>query len=129
MGNPHSVRFREDAKSLFPELQNCRVGMRLNGEPGMEVPTSELLVATASSCSVDHVVFLRRSRSGPASINRFDAADALAWLERVVLYGPAEVQASQRQAYRRLTDAGIWELHYSNLSDAVNLLEQLGAAA
>ncbi len=128
-GNPHSVRFREDAKTLFPELQNCRVRTKPNGEPGMEVSTSELPVVTASSCSVDHLVFLRRSKSGPASINRFSAADALAWLERAVLYGPSEAQASQREAYRRLTSAGIWELHYSSLSDAVNLLEQLGAAA
>jgi hypothetical protein len=128
VGNPYSVRFREDAKFLFPELANCRVALRPNGALGMEVRTSELPVSTASGCSIDHVVFLRRSSSGPAKLNHFGAEGALAWLERAVLYGPAEIQAAQRQAYRRLLSAGIWELHYSDLSDAVNVLDQLGTA-
>jgi hypothetical protein len=129
VGNPHSLRFRQDAKILFPELADCVVGLRQNGALGMEVRTSKLPVSTLGGCSIDHLVFLRRSRTGRARMNRYDAGEALRWLERVELYGPAEVQASQRQAYRRLLDAGLWELHYSDLSDAVNLLEQLGAAA
>ena len=110
---------------LFPELRNYRFAPKLNGAPGMEVPTSELPVTTANGCPIDHLVFLRRSSSGSARIEPFDADRALEWLEQVDFYGPAEVQASQRQAYRRLLDAGIWELHYSNLSDAMKLLEQL----
>ena len=129
VGNPYSARFREEAKFLFPELENFRVASRPNGKWAMEVRTSELPVTTANGCSIDHMVFLRRSRSGPARMNRFDAADALAWLERAVLYGPGDFRSAQRQTYRRLLDAGIWELHYSSLSDAVNLLDQLGGRA
>jgi hypothetical protein len=125
VGNPYSVRFREDAKFLFPELEKYRVKLRPNGGIGMEVRTSELPIATVTGCSIDHVVFLRRSRSGPASVDRYNAAEALAWFERAVLFGPDEAQAEQRETYKRLLKAGVWELHYSDLSDAVELLNQL----
>lgn len=126
VGNPHRLRFREDAKYLFPELADHKVARRHNGALGMEVETSELPIMTANGSSIDHLVFLRRSRSGRASMNRFSPAEALDWLEKAILYGPAEVRASQRQAYRRLVDAGVWELHYSDLEDAVRLLDELG---
>jgi hypothetical protein len=129
IGNPHTIRFREDAKLLFPELSGSKVARRHNGALGIEMPTSGLPLSTTGGCSVDHLVFLRRSGSGRARMNRFNAVDALAWLERASLYGSAGLQESQRQAYRRLLDAGVWELHYSDLSDAVKLLDQLGAAA
>jgi hypothetical protein len=129
VGNPHSIRFREDAKFLFPELADFKVAQRHNGAMGIEARTSQLPVTTASGCTIDHLVFLRRSRSGPARINRFSVSGALQWLEKATLYGPEDVQTSQRQAYRRLVDAGVWELHYSDLSEAIQLLEQLGAHA
>ena len=127
VGNPYSIRFREDAKILFPELAGCKVERRLNGALGIEARTSQLPVTTASGCSIHHLVFLRRSRAGPAGIDRFAKAQALRWLEKATLYGPEDVQASQRRAYRRLLDADVWELRYSDLSDALNLLDQLGA--
>jgi hypothetical protein len=127
VGNPHILRLREDAKDLFPELADRRVALRMNGKWGMEVPTSELPFSKANGCSIDHLVFLRRSSGGLASLKTMDPQDALAWLQQVVLYGPAEGQASQRQAYRRLLDSGLWELHYSDLDEAVELLNQLGA--
>jgi len=129
LGNPYNIRFREDAKFLFPELDGFEVARRHNGAMGIEARVSELPVTTANGCSIDHLVFLRRSRSGSASMDRFAKSEALHWLEKVTLYGSEDAQASQRQAYRRLLDAGIWELHYSDLSDAVKLLDQLGAAA
>jgi hypothetical protein len=129
LGNPSTIRLREDARVLFPEFAGCTVARRHNGALGIEVRSSNLPISTAHGCSIDHLVFLRRSRSGPASMNRFSTGDALRWLEKTILYGPADVQASQRQAYRRLLDAGIWELHYSDLSSAVELLDQLRAAA
>jgi hypothetical protein len=129
VGNPHNIRFRPDAKFLFPELADFEVAPRHNGALGIEARTSELPVETAHGCSIDHLVFLRRTRSGRASMNRFPESDALRWLEKTPVYGPVETQASQRQAYRRLLGAGIWELHYSDLPAALQLLDQLGTAA
>jgi hypothetical protein len=129
VGNPHSMRFRKDAKALFPELAGFAVALRQNGALAIEVRTSQLPVSTMGGCSIDHLVFLRRSATGRARMNRYEPEEALEWLERASLYGPAEVQKSQRQAYRRLLDAGLWELHYSDLSEAVNMLDQLAEAA
>jgi hypothetical protein len=130
VGNPYSIRFREDAKVLFPELENHRARVRMNGKWGMELRTLGLPIATASGCSIDHLVFLRRGRRGAARMNRFDASEAMAFFERTLtFYGTDEMKAAQLQAYRRLLDAGIWELHYSDLSDAMGLLHQLGAEA
>jgi hypothetical protein len=128
VGNPYGIRFREDAKNLFPELARHKIARRQNGRLGLEVRTSELPVTTAPGCSIDHMVFLRRASSGPARINRYGASEALRWLNRSTAYGPQEAQASQRQAYRRLLDAGIWELHYSDLEDAIRVLNGLGDA-
>jgi hypothetical protein len=129
VGNPHNIRFREDAKLLFPELADNKVARRHNGALGIEVRTAELPVSTAGGCSIDHLVFLRRSRSGRPAMNRLEASEAQHWLGKATLYGPEEIRVSQRQAYRRLLDAGLWELHYSDLSEAVEMLDQLGAAA
>jgi len=128
VGNPFAIRFREDAKSLFPELSSFKVAQRHNGALGIEARTSALPVSTAHGCSIDHLVFLRRSGSRPASLDRVEASEAQCWLEKASLYGPYDVRESQRQAYRRLLGAGIWELHYSHLPDAVRLLDRLGAA-
>lgn len=126
-GNPHIVRFRADAKDLFPELERFRVARRVNGKQGIEVRTSELGISTAAGCAIDHLVFIRRSRTGPPGINPSDPAKALHWLESAACYGSEEVRAAQRQAYRRLVDAHVWELRYSDLSDAIQMLNGLGA--
>jgi len=129
VGNPYNMRFREDARRLFPEMADCVVGLRPNGAMGIEVNTSELPVSTSTGCSIDHVVFLRRSSSGRARMNRYHRDEVLRWLEGNVLYGPEDQQVAQRQAYRRLVDAGLWELHYSDLQDAVDLLGGFGGKA
>lgn len=129
VGNPRTLRFRPDAKKLFPELADCEVAFRPNGMLGMEVPTSRLPIAVAGGCAIDHVVFLKRSGSGRARISPCETSEALRRLERVNLYGPPDVQESQRRAYRRLLDAGLWWLHYSDLDEAIRELGRLGAAA
>jgi hypothetical protein len=129
VGNPHNIRFRQDAKFLFPELENFEVARRHNGAMGIEARTAELPMATAHGCAIDHLVFLRRSPSGPARMNPFAESEALRWFEKIPQYGSEQVQVSQRQAYRRLLGAGFWELHYSDVAAAVQLLNQLGAPA
>ncbi len=129
VGNPFSIRFREDAKFLFPELESHRVGLRPNGQLGMEVSTAKLPVRVAGGTAINHVVFLRRARNCRASVNRFHSADALAWFERMAVYGPPEAQGAQGQAYKRLLEAEVWELHYSDLAEAVQMLDLLEVGA
>ncbi len=121
----YNIRFREDAKFLFPELADIQSRAAAewrggNGSAHLGTPDFD-----GGGCSIDHLVFLRRARSGRPSMNRMEAmaaSEARHWLGTgAPLYGPQEVRVSQRQAYRRLLDAGLWELHYSELQDAVEI--------
>jgi hypothetical protein len=125
IGNPHTLRFREDAKSLFPELEDWHAAERPNGKIGLEVFTKRLPgIATADGCVIDHVVFLNRNEAGPKLV-RFETEAALRWFEQFSCYGSQEARDLQRNAYRRLLGASIWELRYRDLDAAVGRLERL----
>src|SRR5713101_4670374 len=81
IGDPHYMRFREDAKFLFPELAERLVVSRPNGKIGIEVPTNELPIRTAPGCSIEHMVFLNRNEAGATQLRRYSKADAMAWCE------------------------------------------------
>ncbi len=125
IGDPHSIRFREDAKCLFPELADRHVLVRPNGKIGIELSTSELSIETAFACSIEHIVFLNRSESGVARLRRYSKEDAMTWCEQYVNFGTADVRAAQIRCYQRLLGAGIWELQYSEFDGAIPRLEQL----
>jgi len=125
IGDPHVMRFREDAKSLFPELADRITFTRPNGKIGMEVLTRELPIETAYSCSIEHIVFLNRSDTGAARLRRYSKEDAMTWCEQYVNFGTAEVRDAQVRCHQRLLGAGIWELHYSDFDGAIARLEQL----
>lgn len=125
IGNPHSLRFREDAKVLFPELEKWTVTARLNGKLGFEVLTNQLPgISTAEGCTIDHVVFLNRREPGPKLV-RFETEAALSWFEQFSCYGPETIRDSQRKAYRRLARAATWELRYRSLDEAMARLKGL----
>ncbi len=125
IGDPYAMRFREDAKTLFPELANRLVFARPNGKIGIEVLTHELPIVTAPGCSIEHLVFLNRKEAGAARLQHYSKADAMAWCEQYVAFGTAEVRAAQLACYQRLLGAGVWELHYSDFDGAIARLEQL----
>lgn len=125
IGDPHSIRFREDARRFFPELADRLTVVRPNGKPAIEVLTRELPIAIASRCSIEHVVFLAREESGSARLLPFSKAQALENLKQYVACGTAEVRAAQLACHRRLLGAGMWELRYAGLDDAVARLEQV----
>jgi hypothetical protein len=125
IGDPYAMRFREDAKFLFPELADRLVVARPNGKIGIEVLTHELPIETALGCSIDHLVFLNRSEAGATRLQRYSKEDAMTRCEEYVVYGTADVRAAQSRCYQRLLGAGIWELHYSDFDGAIARLEQL----
>lgn len=125
IGNPYVLRFREDAKLLFPELADCPAAVRLNGKIGVEVLTNLLQgISIANGSVIDHIVFLNRDEPGP-KLMRFETEAALCWFEQFSCYGTEKVRNLQRNAYRRLTGAKIWELRYTELDSAVARLERL----
>jgi len=124
-GDPYALHLREDAKTFFPELQDHMPTSRPNGKVGIEVLTHDLPMQVASGCTVDHIVFLNRSEPGPVRLRRYPLEDVLRWCERYVTFGPARVQEAQIRAYQRLLSAGLWELRYRDLDEAVARLERL----
>jgi hypothetical protein len=125
LGNPHFIRFREDARELFPELADELAHIRPNGKIGMELRTRDLPITTAPGARIEHLVMLDRKRSGSARIRRYPKDQMQAWCEHFVNFGSDEVRCAQRQCHRRLLDASLWEMSYADLDDAVRRLEQL----
>jgi hypothetical protein len=125
IGDPYSIRFREDARRLFPELADRQPEMLPTSKLGFEVFTRELPIATALGCVIEHIVFLNRSEPGPRRLRPYLKDQALAWFERTVCFGASDVRTAQLRSYRRLADAGIWELCYRDFNDGIGRLEQL----
>ncbi len=125
IGDPHGIRFRTDAPDLFPELADRHPTVRPNGKLAIEVRTRDLGIFTAPGCVVDHVVFLDREHSGPASIQRCPEYLAQEYWAQYAFLGTREVQTAQRRCHRRLLHAGLWRMRYSDLGDAVSQLERL----
>jgi hypothetical protein len=125
IGDPYTIRYREDAKQLFPELEHHVATARPNGKIGLEVFTRELPITIAPGSTIEHVVFLRRDKPGPTRLLPYPKDEAVAWCERACLYGVDVVRAAQRRSYKRLSGAGMWEMCYRDLDAAVARLEQL----
>jgi hypothetical protein len=125
VGNPHSIRFREDAQRFFPELLGQCPRIRPNGKFGLEIFTRELPMQVAPGCSVEYIVYLDRQASGPARLRRYEKTRALADWERYAVFGADHVRAAQRRCYQRLLAAGLFEMQYADMHDAVERLEQL----
>ncbi len=125
VGDPNVIRFRDDARQLFPELAERLLITRPNGKIGLELFTRDLPFKKSFGCNIDHVIFLNRHQRGNARLRTFPQDQLDAWLERYVNFGTPEVQAAQKRCQQRLRDAGVWEMSYGNLDDAVQRLEQL----
>lgn len=125
VGHAHRVRFRPDAKLLFPELAHHDVTPRLEGKPSIEVPVAELPVTKiANECEVHSIVYLKRNRSAPAMLIRLPEGTAT---ERMCqeLYSAGEVRARHEKMLERFLTTPTYELHYWDLGDAVDALEAL----
>ena len=125
VGNSHFIRFREDARQLFPELADHFVITRPNGKIGIEVFTRDLPIAIAPGARIEHVVFLDRNHRGNARLQRCPKEQMQAFCERYVNFGSNEMRAAQTRCHERLLNAPIWEMSYQNFDDAVRRLEQL----
>jgi len=125
-GNPHSMRFRESAAELFPELTNQRVTRRLSGDMAIELPTASVPgIKISSECPVDYIVFLNRMEPDPSGLSHFPKGRALEWFEQVICYGEEDVRVAQRASLQNLLAAHVLELRYSDLATAVSHLETL----
>jgi hypothetical protein len=71
------------------------------------------------------MVFLNRKGPPSPRLAVFSKSEAADWLEMHTHYGVDLVKQERREAYRRLLKAGVWQLEYSNLDQAIARLEDL----
>ncbi len=124
VGNPQSIRFRQSAADLFPELRGRQAAPHPNGKMSIVVNPSEAL-ATAWQCEVERVVFLAREPGPSASIY---AVPSEAALERFMLDLPVyedRVRDEQRGALARIAGLDAVEMRYGSLESACGQLESL----
>ena len=125
-GNPYQIRFRESAIQLFPELKDQQLTRRATGELALEVPTSAFPeIKTTTRCAIEFVVFLNRSKGGPASLRPFSKNEALAWFEKVIRCDQKEIVEVHRMALKQLLHAKFLELQYEDPDSAVEQLASL----
>jgi hypothetical protein len=126
IGQPHRARFRDDSRSVFPELAGYRASTRPGGKPSIEVPLSDFpQIRTATQCPILALVVLDRGSGVRPRAVRLPPGELTGQLlQDNCTYG-AEVDAMHERAIRRLKDLPSWRLHYESLDDALRLLSEV----
>jgi hypothetical protein len=125
VANSHTVRFRDSAVKLFPELEGRQITPRAAGKPAIEVPTPELPgIVTADSAIVEYIIFLNRQGTTADSLVPLSKESVLPWFMQFIA-GATEARVYQEAALKRLLSVPIFELRYRALDWAVERLEQL----
>jgi len=125
VGRPFSIRFRESAKALFPELAAWPGVVRPNGKASLEIETDRLGLQTAVRAPASHIVFLERKAAGIAQIAPVTADEALRRLDHAVFFGDAAIRQRQRATLAHFAALPAVRLVYSTLQDAVAALREL----
>jgi hypothetical protein len=125
IGHSHRARFRPSARDLFPELRTHPLSPRLEGKPSIEILTANLPISrTAVESDIHAVVFLRRSPSSSARLVRLPAGTANQRLA-ADLFSAGELRAKHTAMLETLADTPTFELHYSELDEAIQVLNKL----
>ena len=126
VGRPYSIRFRETARLLFPELRGYLPELRPNGKVDLEIDSAELGLSVALEAKASHLVFLNRvSGAVKTRMEPFPRGEALRRLSTVICYGSECVRTEQKRALSRLLDLPIVTLTYADLADAECVLRSL----
>lgn len=125
IGHAHRVRFRPAAKALFPELEQYAITPRMEGKPSIEVPVSDLPVASAKNdVAVHFVVYLNRLAEGGAHLVLLPQGTAVTQM-REELYSAGEIRTHHERMLEVFSSTPTYELRYRNLCDGIDLLESL----
>ena len=126
IGQPHLARFRDDLRSVFPELAGYAASARPGGKLSLEVPLSDFpQIRTASRCPIRALFVLDRgSGVRPRAVRLPPGELAEQLFADNCTYG-AEVDAMHERAIRRLQDLPSWRLHYESPGDALRLLSEV----
>lgn len=128
IGHPQKFRFREPAGELFPEFRGLKSTLRAYGKPTIEVRTESLAtIKTAEEGPVNAIVFLNRAayKSGPPILMPVSPEDAWNRLSFSVWAVQMPAFDERLAALERLLMVPIYEMHYSALDPAIDLLERV----
>lgn len=125
IGHSHRVRFRPEAKTLFPELSEREITPRMEGKPSIEVSVADLPpLDTANEANVSAVVYLRRSPSMRTALMQLPYGSATQRMSEE-LYSAGEIRAKHQKILGRLAGIATFELHYQSLEEAISQLDGL----
>ena len=124
-GRPYTIRFRESARDLFPELKAWPVAPRPNQKLSIEADTAKLNVLTALRARASHIVFLQRLAQGAARIDPVSVDETLRRLDESVFFGDESIRANQRITLRHFASLPSVRLTYSDLHDGEAALRGL----
>lgn len=127
IGHPQRFRFREPVGSLFPEFLGLKSTLRAYGKPTIEVRTEGLeWIKRADESTIDAIVFLNRpAHDGKAPSLRKLSVDE-AWERLSFSVWAIQMPAFDQRlaALQRLLDLPIYEMSYSALDPAIDVLER-----
>lgn len=131
VGISSQFRFRPSARELFPELHGHILTPHAKGKPSMEVPVSDLPgIAAADEAAAHYAIFLNRQPSATARLRPMSRDIARDYFrEGVDVFPPEAIGQSLLAALNYLSDIDSYELLYSDLSQAVELLDQLARSS
>lgn len=126
LGNPRAFRFRPSVTTLFPELGGPTKAR--NGKPTVEIRTEDLPnIRTADEGTADFIVFLNRTdyENDAARLVPVSREDSLRRLCQNPWPAELPVHEERFQVLERLLDAQCFELTYTNLDPAIDVLDLL----
>lgn len=124
LGTPHSLRLRPDAPALFPELAGIPTTLRGNGKYVLQIPTSSLQIETAPTAKASRFILLDR-REGPARLSPVIEKAVRDHCAQHFYHWDPPVDRAQRAAFDTMLEGmETFSLKYSNLDEAIDLLEQ-----
>jgi hypothetical protein len=119
-GNSHSIRLREPARGLFPELRTKPSVTAPNGKQCIEVDPAQAFAVSASA-SAKHCVFLSR-RPGRAALSPYPEERAV---EYFMQYNTRHDRSGAEHRLREFVRGGTWLLEYEHVVDAITIMERL----
>jgi hypothetical protein len=128
IGHPQKFRFREPVGELFPEFGQLKSTIRAYGKPTIEVNTRTIKhFKSAEEGPVNAIVFLNRDAytSGPPVLIPVAVEEAWSRLSFSVWAVQMPAFEERLAALERLLAVPVYEIRYSELDPAIDLLERL----
>src|SRR6185312_4205606 len=116
IGHSHRVRFRPEAKDLFPELKSLDVTPRMEGKPSIEAQITELFnsrIRAAAEVSVCAIVYLNRYPLATGKLKTLPPGTAMSRTCQE-LFSAGEIREKHEKILRRLYGVPTYELQYCN---------------